>query len=47
MNATFEDYRPFSVAIEGRHSGALIVFEKWNNDSLWLKNLPKKEAHSL
>ncbi|MDO4281882.1 MAG: translational GTPase TypA [Peptococcaceae bacterium] len=27
MNATFEDYRPYSGYIEGRRSGALIVFE--------------------
>lgn len=27
MNAVFEDYRPYSGYIEGRRSGALIVFE--------------------
>lgn len=37
MNATFEDYRPFSGAIEGRHSGALIVFENGTTTAYGLK----------
>ena len=42
MNATFEDYRPFSGAIEGRHSGALIVFENGTTTAYGLKSAEER-----
>ena len=42
MNATFEDYRPFSGAIEGRHSGALIVFENGTTTAYGLKSTEER-----
>lgn len=37
MNATYEEHRPFSGEIEGRRSGALIVFETGTTTAYGLK----------
>lgn len=42
MNATFEDYRPYSGYIEGRRSGALIVFETGTSTAYGLSSAEER-----
>lgn len=42
MNATFEDYRPYSGYIEGRRSGALIVFETGTSSAYGLSSAEER-----
>ncbi len=42
MNATFEDYRPYTGEIEGRRSGALIVFETGTSTAYGLSSAEER-----